>query len=232
MVGQAAVELFFHVLAFAQAGASGQPSQLGGHVVAVQIRGTDLDQFHAQLAVQKTRQRDFELRVGEKEYAFALQQGALARQGLLGALARGAGGLLKQRGAHPKSRGGGLQPGGGALGTQREGGAQVNGTARFKGTGGIGQKGLGQQKAGAWTDDGQLGAAPGREKVHRHTHGLEQLAELVFHHIGQGAHHQQARCAVAALGQGGCQRGQASVFALGEGGFDAAARVVEHPHRR
>jgi hypothetical protein len=61
LVGQAAVELFLHVLAFAQAGACWQPSQLGGHVVAVQVRGANFNQLHAQLAVQKARQGDFEL---------------------------------------------------------------------------------------------------------------------------------------------------------------------------
>jgi hypothetical protein len=61
-------------------------------------------------------------------------------------------------------------------------------------------------------------------------HRLELALELVFDHVGQRTDHHQRR-GVAGVGrQLGHECGQAGILALGEGGFDAAARIVQHPH--
>jgi urease beta subunit len=62
------------------------------------------------------------------------------------------------------------------------------------------------------------------------THAIKQAAHLVFDHVGQGAHHHQGGCGVGAGGQAGNHGRETGVFTLGESGFDAAARVVEHAH--
>ena len=60
---------------------------------------------------------------------------------------------------------------------------------------------------------------------------MEQAQQLVFHNVGQGTHHHQALGAFRGQSRQHRHHGlQASVLALGEGGFDATARVIEHPH--
>ena len=102
--------------------------------------------------------------------------------------------------------------------------------ARLQGAGGVGQEGLGQQIAGILADHRHGLAVARREEADLQAHAIKEAAHLVFNHIGQGAHHHQGGGCVSAAGQTRNHRSQTSVFALGEGGFDAAARVVEHTH--
>jgi hypothetical protein len=75
------------------------------------------------------------------------------------------------------------------------------------------------------------------EEVHGDVHLLQQIAKLVFHHIGQCTHYHQLWFGLrrhlrihAWQARHHCR--QASVFALRKRGFNAAARVVKHSHSR
>ena len=231
--GAAAVELVFHVLAFAQERAFGQQRQFFGHVLAVQVRRADLGERHAEFARQKTRQRNLELRIGEEEDAFAGELRALAGHGGGGAVAGGGCCRLERGRVNAEGRSRRLQPGGGALHPQRKRGRQPGGAARLQRHRRVGQERLGQQKHRVGADRRHLVGLARREKLHRaDAQLLEQAGELVFDHVGQRAHHHQRQPGHwrPTAGRHGHQRGQAGVFALGEGGLDAAARVIEHAH--
>ena len=160
-----------------------------------------------------------------------MQHLALHGQGFFGALSWGGGGLFKHLGGHTKLGGGRLQPGGCAFHAQRKRCSQVLRAARLQGAGGVGQKGLGQQIAGVGADHRHGLAVARREEVDLQTHAIKQAAHLVFDHVGQGAHHHQGGgCVGGTGGQAGDHGRKTCVFALGEGGLDAAARVVEHAH--
>ena len=159
-----------------------------------------------------------------------MQHLALHGQGFFGALAGCGGGLFKHLGRHTKFVGGRLQPCGRAFHAQRKRCSQVLRAARLQGAGGVGQKGLGQQITGVRADHRHGLAVAWWEEVDLQTHAIKQAAHLVFDHVGQGAHHHQGGCGVGAGGQAGDHGRKTGVFALGEGGFDATARVVEHAH--
>ena len=95
---------------------------------------------------------------------------------------------------------------------------------------GIREKRLREQVACPFPDRGQFARALRRQKRDRSdTQSLEQVAELVFDHVGQRTDHEQRP-----LGRGrsrhlGHERRETGVFALRERRFDAATRVVQHP---
>ena len=57
--------------------------------------------------------------------------------------------------------------------------------------GGICQERLRQQIAGVGTHNRHFLAVAWREEIHRDVHLLQQISQLIFHHIGQCAHDHQ-----------------------------------------
>ena len=115
--------------------------------------------------------------------------------------------------------GGGPQPLERAERAQGKDRADVGGAALFERTRGVGEEGLRQQEPGARSDrpDAQLG---------------EQALELILDDVGQGADHQQTAGGGSRRRHLRHQRGKTGVFALGKRRFDAAARIIQHPHLR
>ena len=121
------------------------------------------------------------------------------------------------------------------LGAERERRRQVAGAAILQRPGGVGEERLGQQVARLRTDRRQLRNRARRQEPRRDAQRLEEAGELVLHHVGQRPDHQQRLRGVRRLGrqrQRRRQRREAGVLALGEGGLDAAAGIVQHPDPR
>ena len=73
----AAVDLALHVLPFHDHGVGGKELEFLGHVLAVNVGHAHFRELHVKLIAQKSRQRNFQLRVGKEEDLFALQQMAV-----------------------------------------------------------------------------------------------------------------------------------------------------------
>ena len=130
---------------------------------------------------------------------------------------------------HPEGSGGGGHPGPTALHPKGIGSRKQLAAAAHQGPRRGREEWLGQQHPGAGPNWGQLGGAPRRQaRDHRNTQATKQLHQPVLHRIGQGADDQQL-INLAGWHQGN-HRQQGLVFSLGEGGFDAAAAVVQHHH--
>ena len=140
---------------------------------------------------------------------------------------------IEHRGHHSRidAEGGGRRrhPVTAALDPERIGGADQFGAAMHQRPGGAAEERLRQEHLRARAHRRQLGGtARGQAAHHRQAHAAEQGDEAILHRIRQRAGDQQLRL-VAARHQR--QQGlQGLVFPLGEGGLDAAARVIEHPH--
>ena len=128
----------------------------------------------------------------------------------------------------------GFQPRRRSFGAEGEQGGQADRAARFELLRRVAQERLGEKKAGVRADGGDLAGAAGREEVHARDADLgEQAAELVLHDVGEASHHQQGRlCVGRRRGRFRRECGEAGVLALGEGGLDAAAGIVDHPKAR
>ena len=174
------------------------------------------------------------MRVGEEKDFFAFQLGALTRQCRFGTLAGSAGHVVKRVLTDFECVGRCLQPSGCAFDTQRKRCGQSLGAACFQSQAGVSQKGLRQQKYGVRPHIRQCSAVAGREEIHvRDTHVGPQTAHLVFHDVCHGADHHQALLGAGRQSRQHRDHGlQAGVFALSEGGFDAAAGVIKHAHGR
>ena len=98
---------------------------------------------------------------------------------------------------------------------------------------GIRQKRLRQQEFGVGTNRRQRSGIARRQELHRlDTKRVEDADELIFDHIGQRTDHQQRGLGAGRSRQFGHQRRQAGIFALGEGGFQAAAGIAQHANLR
>ena len=72
-LGADPLQLAFHVLPLADAGAGWQKGQLGIEQLAVEVGRAHLDQLHAALAVQEAPQRKLQLGIGQQKEPFASQ---------------------------------------------------------------------------------------------------------------------------------------------------------------
>ena len=186
---------------------------------------------HAAFAGQKTRQRHFQLAVGEEEQGAALQRFGLGRNGFAGAGARCGGHGLEQIVGHAELIGHRPQPQRGALFAEGEGGRDVAGAPALQRLARVGQERLGQREDRVRPDGGHLaGPARGQHADRGNAHRGEQRQGLVFHHIGQRA--DQQKFARRRLRQDRDHGGQTGILALGEGRLDAGAGEVQHPHMR
>ena len=196
----------------------------------MQVGRANLHQGHAHFARQKPRQGRFELRVGKEEDRLSIEQMSLPCQCLPGALSSRCNRGLESIGGNIPGLRGGSQPGGGAFFSKRKQRVESNSTARFKRTRRIGQKGLCQQKSCVGTHRRIFARFSRRKESHRpDANFIEQPLELVFNNVGQGAHDQERRLGFIARRHGRDQSSQTGIFPLGEGGLDAAPRVVENP---
>ena len=190
--------------------------------------------LHAEFAREEARERHFELRIGEEEDALAGELEAMARHGLARALDAGRGDGAEALVGDAPVACRGLQPERRAFDAEREGRAQPLRAAALERARRVGEEGLRQQEARVRADRGQVaragaaaGSRPGRCRARRTVR-----RELVLDHVGQRAHDQQLPAARRPRSRHlRHQRGEAGVLALGEGGLDAAAGVVQHAHR-
>ena len=197
--------------------------------MAIQVGGAHLHQLHAAFAGQEAGQGDFHLGVGQQEQAATLQLAAVGFEGAAtanlqriehGGDSRGGQAEGRRRRFHPQTA---------PLHPKRIGAFDQLGAPVHQRPGGAAQEGLGQQQAGASSHRRQLGGAPRGQAAHPgHPHPLKQQPKTVFDRIGQGANNQQL-IFVAARHQRQ-HRHQGVVFPLGEGGFDATAGIIQHPH--
>ena len=106
------------------------------------------------------------------------------------------------------------------------------GTALFERPGGSGEKGLRQEEPGVGSHRWQVGRTPGGQKIDRaDAQGAEEALELILHDFRERAHDQETGgCCGRPGGQPGHQAGEAGVFSLGKGRFDAVAGVIQDPH--
>ena len=133
----------------------------------MQVGRTHFQQLHAQLPAQHARQGYFQLGVREKEQTLARQALTVTLQGLGGACAWLAGGVIKTLGRHLPFISNGLQPQGCAFLTERKRCADALRAALFKGNGGIAKKRLGQNVAGIGTDRRNAARTARRQEAHR-----------------------------------------------------------------
>ena len=187
------------VLPFDQRRAGGQQIQLGAGARGAGGACRPRPASCRARATGSARQRQFELRVGEEESA-AVQLRAVARRARGCALAARADGIGEARASTPNSRAA-AQPNGGAFGAEREVRRQpraprLRARARCR----PGRAGA-SRKARARADRRHQPARRGGKNCHRTDPQFgEQAAELVFHHVGQRAHHQQLRSGAAERG--------------------------------
>ena len=223
------LQLALDVLSLAHLGAAGQQGQLLGHQLPIQVGGAHLHQLHAALARQEAGQGDLHLGIGHQEQPLAFEHLAMGRQGAAAPLHQRIEHLGHPSRIDTEGRCRRGHPVAAALDTEGIGSVDQFGAARHQRPRGATEKGLGQQHLGALAYGRQFGGTPWRQAAHRlDAHFGEQGDEAVFHRIGQGADDQQL--ALVAAGHQRQQRQQGVVFPLGEGGFDAAAGVVQNPH--
>ncbi len=117
-----AVELPLDVLALASASPAGSSGSSAATICAVEVGRADLDQLHAEFAVQEARERDLELRVGHQEQALAREplRGSAPRRALARARQRARDAARSAAAATSERRGRGREPRGGALGAERD----------------------------------------------------------------------------------------------------------------
>ena len=225
--GPRAGELQVDVLTLGERRAFGEQGEVGCHQVAVQEGRSDLDRRHAAFAGQEAGEGNFELAVGEEEDRLAGQGLGGGGNGLFGTGARGGDDGVEERGVDVELGGEDAEPFGGAFGAEGEGGGQVARAAALQGGVSVAEKRLGQGEDGVRADGGQVGVAAGGQAADgADAEGLEEGEGLILDHVGQCADEEEF--AGFGLRQDGDHRGEAGVFALGEGGFDAGAGVVQH----
>ena len=228
-LGADPLQLAFHVLPLGNTGARWQQGQLRIEQLAIEVGRAHLHQLHAALALQEPRQGELQLGIGQQKKPLTGQQLPVRSNGTLAPLHQRIEHLGHQGRGHPEGSGARRHPGPTALHTKRIRSCKQLTAAAHQGPCRGREEGLGQQHPGAGTNRGQLGGAPRRQaRDHRNTQATKKLHQPVFHRIGQGADDQQL--IDLAAGHQGNHRQQGLVFSLGEGGFDAAAAVVQHHH--
>jgi hypothetical protein len=190
----------------------------------VQERRADLDRLHAKFGRQEAGERDLQLRVGQEEDRLAVQPLAILLERALGAFAAGRDDAAEVHLVHAERVRRGVQPGGGAFGSEREGGGKADRVARFERPAGVAEEGLGEQVAGVWADRRHCAGATAGQPADRDAELVEQAGKLVLDDVGKGADDKQlglTRLGARAEARRPC--GQAGILAFGEGGLDAAA---------
>ena len=118
----------------------------------------------------------------------------MAAQRLLSPCTRCSSDFFEARLRNAESLRSGLQPQRRAFAAQRKGRAQAACAHGVQSARGIGEEGLGQQVDGVGSYLRHRAAFARWEKGHlRNTHVVQELAHLVFDHVGQRAHNQQLR---------------------------------------
>ena len=125
--GAATIKLLVHVLTFAEHDIGRQQRNLLRHMLGMQVRGADLDQFHTEFARSKPGKRQLKLRIRKEKQAFSAKRLAVRLKSLLGAGAGSGSHSINLVSRHIEMISGCLQPKRGSFGTERERGKQCLG---------------------------------------------------------------------------------------------------------